>query len=343
MTLDDFLAGELQGKSDADAAGRLRILLGEIAQAVRFIASIFERGALDGGADTPLDLAAREVLAALCERSACVAAYAAAGMPGVRPTAVCARGGYLLAFDALDGATQAVECGFAGSVFSVRETGGPFMDDDALLCDGHAQCAAGYAIYGASPLLVLTLGRGTHGFTLDRESGVFMLTHRAMRVPEEGGELSIDGARERCWAPPVLRYVRECREGSMGERERDFSQRFSGCALADAHRVLMRGGVSIVPCEYREAQRAGGLRLVHAAQPLAWIVEQAGGAASTGAERVLDLRPGAADERVPAMLGSKGEVARLERYHREYERGVDRPFISPLFNERSLFRPEACA
>jgi fructose-1,6-bisphosphatase I len=344
VTLDDFLASELQSKRDAAAAGRLRLLLGEIAQAVRAIATMIERSALDGGATIPLDLAARDVLAALCERSACVAGYSAAGLPAVRSTAAAARsGGYLLAFDALDGATQGMEHGFAGSVFSVREAGGPVMDDDALLCDGHAQCAAGYAIYGAAPLLVLTFGRGTHGFTLDRESGAFVLTHRAMRVPEEGGELSIDGARERCWTPPVLRYVRECREGSMGERERDFSQRFSGCTLADTHRVLTRGGVAIVPCEHREAQRAGGLRLAHAAQPLAWIVEQAGGAASTGTERVLDLRPGDADERVPAMLGAKDEVARLERYHREYERGVDRPFISPLFNERSLFRPEACA
>ncbi|MEX3966833.1 fructose-1,6-bisphosphatase [Paraburkholderia sp. EG286B] len=348
VTLDNFLAGELQGKRDATAAGSLRILLGEIAQAVRLIASMIEqaapgRGAHDGGAQATLDVAAREVLAALCERSACVAGYAAAGTGAVRATAAAARGGYLLAFDALDSAAQLMENGLAGSIFSVREALGPVMDGCALPGEGHVQCAAGYVIYGASTLLVLTLGRGTHGFTLERESGAFVLTHRAIRVPEEGGELSVDGARECRWAPPVLRYVRECREGSMGVRERNFSQRFSGCAPADVHRVLMRGGVGIVPCEQGEGQRADGLRLVHVAQPLAWIVEQAGGAASTGVERVLDLHRCAIDDYVPAMLGSKSEVGRLERYHREYERGVDRPFVSPLFNERSLFRPEACA
>jgi fructose-1,6-bisphosphatase len=342
VTLDDFLASDAL-KGGARDAGPLRILLAEIAQAARLIASTVERVALDGGTDMPVEVAAREVLAALCERSACVAGYAAAGMGAMRTTPAAARGGYLLAFDALDGAALTGENGVAGSVFSVREAAGHVLDDEALLGEGHAQRVAGYAIYGPSTMLVLTVGRGTHGFTLARESGTFVLTHRSIRIPEEVAEVSVDGARERCWAPPVSRYVRECREGSMGERERDFSVRFTGCAVADVHRILMRGGVSLVPCEQRDAQGASGLSLVHAAQPLAWLVEQAGGAASSGRERVLDLRPGTLDERTSAMLGSTCEVGRLERYYREYERGVDRPFISPLFNERSLFRPEACA
>lgn len=350
MTLDDFLIRALDGKHDGAGEYRLRMVLGEIALAVRAIAAMIERVVLYGsagvGVSVEAEVAARELMAALCERSVCVAGYAAAGSNGTRATAAAARGGYLLAFDALDGAAQIAENGLTGSVFSVREAARDSMDDDApqaawLSCD--AQRAAAYALYGPSTLLVLTLGRGTHGFTLDRASGTFVLTHHAMRVPEEGAELAINSAREHAWEPPVLRYVRECRAGSVGEREREFGLRFGGCAVADLHRVLTRGGVGILPREPRELQGASGLPLVHAAQPLALLVEQAGGAASTGRERVHDLRPGALDERIGVVMGTKSEVARLERYYVEHERGVDRPFNSPLFNERSLFRPEACA
>lgn len=360
MMLDDFLVHTLEGQREEAGAYRLRTVLGEIALAVRAIAAMIERVMLDGsvGADgnagLNLEGAARELMVALCERSACIAGYAAAGAGGTRATPAVAgasgvseAGGYLLAFEALDGAAQIAENGVAGSVFSVREAARESTDEltpeAAWLRGGAAQCAAAYALYGPSTLLVLTLGRGTYGFTLDRSSGTFVLTHRAMCMPDEGPELAIDGAREHAWEPPVLRYVRECRAGSAGEREREFSLRFSGSAVADVHRILTRGGVGIVPREPREAQGASGLALMHAAQPLALLVEQAGGAASTGRERVLELLPGALDERTGIVLGSKSEVARLERYHREYERGVDRPFNSPLFNERSLFRPEACA
>lgn len=363
MMLDDFLVRTLEAQRDEAGAYRLRTVLGEIALAVRAIAAMIERVMLDGsmgaGGDAGLnaEAAARELMVALCERSACIAGYAgyaAAGAGGTRATAAVAgasgaseAGAYLLAFEALDGAAQIAENGVAGSVFSVREAARESTDeltqDAAWLRCGASQCAAAYALYGPSTLLVLTLGRGTYGFTLDRSSGTFVLTQRAMCVPDEGPELAIDGAREHAWEPPVLRYVRECRAGSAGEREREFSLRFSGCAVADVHRILTRGGVGIVPREPREAQGASGLALMHAAQPLALLVEQAGGAASTGRERVLELLPGALDERTGIVLGSKSEVARLERYHREYERGVDRPFNSPLFNERSLFRPEACA
>jgi fructose-1,6-bisphosphatase len=354
MTLDDFLARALDckygGKYGEGAAQRLRGVLGEVALAVRAIAAMIERVTLDGSAGA--EMAAREWMIAMCERSASVAGYAsyeghaAAGTIGTRTTQAAARGGYLLAFEALDGAAQIAENGVAGSLFSVREAASASMDEDlgeaAWLRGGDELRAAAYALYGASTLLVLTVGSGTHGFTLDRASGAFVLTHPAMRVPEAGAELAIDGAREHAWEPPVLRYVRECRAGSAGVRERDFSLRFGGCAVADLHRVLMRGGVGIVPREPREMLCASGLSLVHAAQPLAWLAEQAGGAASTGRERVLDLRPGALDERTSIVLGAQCEVARLERYYGEYERGVDRPFESPLFNERSLFRPEAC-
>jgi fructose-1,6-bisphosphatase I len=359
MTLDDFFARALEGQRDESGPRSLRAVFGEIATAVRAIAAMIEKATFDGSAGADLQAAACELMMARCERSACVAGYAAAGSHPAQSSPGAARGGYLLAFEALDGAARIAENGVAGSVFAVREAASEALEEDARdiawLCGGTALRAAAYALYGPSTLLVLTLGRGTHGFTLDRASGEFVLTHHALRVPDEGIELAIDGAREHAWEPPVLRYVRECRAGSAGEREREFSLRFGGCAAADLHRVLMRGGVSIVPREPRELQCANGLQsgpqsglqsglhLVHAAQPLAWLIEQAGGAASTGRERVLDLQPGALDERTGAVLGSASEVTRLARYYGEYDRGVDRPFDSPLFNERSLFRPEACA
>ncbi|WP_213307645.1 fructose-1,6-bisphosphatase [Paraburkholderia sacchari] len=349
MTLDDFLARALDGEHDAAGAYRLRGVIGEIALAVRAIAAMIERVMLDGsaGAGAGVQAGARELMMALCERSVCVAGYSAAGSNGSWSTLSTARSGYLLTVEALDGGAQIAENGVAGSIFSVREAACESTDKDA--CEtawrrgGDALRAAAHALYGPSTLLVLTLGHGTHGFTLDRASGTFVLTHHAMRVPDEGVEVAIDGAREHAWEPPVLRYVRECRAGSAGVRERDFSLRNGGCVVADLHRVLMRGGVSIVPREFRDVQDASGLDLVHAAQPLAWLVEQAGGAASTGRERVLDLQPRALDVRTGVVLGTTREVARIERYYGEYERGVDRPFDSPLFNERSLFRPEACA
>ncbi|CAM2170594.1 Fructose-1,6-bisphosphatase class 1 2 [Paraburkholderia sacchari] len=352
MTLDDFLARALDGERDAAGAYRLRGVIAETALAVRAITAMIERVMLDGsaGAGAGVQAGARELMMALCERSVCVAGYSAAGSNGswsTSATVASARSGYLLTFEALDGAAQIAENGVAGSIFSVRETACEAMDKDARESawrrGGDALRAAAHALYGPSTLLVLTLGCGTHGFTLDRASGTFVLTHPAMRVPDEGVEVAIDGAREHAWEPPVLRYVRECRAGSAGVRERDFSLRNGGCAVADLHRVLMRGGVSIVPRESRDVQDASGLDLVHAAQPLAWLVEQAGGAASTGRERVLDLRPRTLDARTGVVLGTTREVARVERYYGEYERGVDRPFDSPLFNERSLFRPEACA
>jgi fructose-1,6-bisphosphatase len=223
----------------------------------------------------------------------------------------------------------------------LRRRAGEPVSDAAFLRSGREQLAAGYAIYGPATMLVLTVGLGTHGFTLDRGEGAFVLTHPFIRLPAPAAEFSINAANERFWEPPVQRYVRECRAGSAGERQEDFDTRWVASLVADVHRLLMRGGVYLCPRDRRAAHSPDRLRLLHEANPMALIVEQAGGLASTGRERIMDAVPESPHERAPVILGSMAEVERLERYHREYDSGADEPFVSPLFNERSLFRPEA--
>jgi len=241
--------------------------------------------------------------------------------------------------DPLDGAANAESNVALGTIFSIRHAGAA-RADGACLIAGTKQLAAGYALYGRATILVITVGHGTHGFTLCRESGEFLLTDHAIRIPEEGTELAINGGNERFWEPPVQRYVSECRDGSAGVRQRDFDTRWIASLVADTHRALMRGGLCLFPRESRRAPRAARQSLLHHAQSLAWLVEQAGGLASTGRVRILDV---GADTNActPMFLGTQREVERIERYHREHERGEDTPFTSPLFNERSLFRPEA--
>ena len=187
-------------------------------------------------------------------------------------------------------------------------------------------------------MMVLTLGNGTHGFTLDRENGNFILTHPDIRVPEDSCEFAINTSNERFWEPPVQRYVAECKAGKTGVRGADFNMRWIASMVAEVHRILMRGGIFMYPKDSKDPSKPGRLRLLYEANPMAMLIEQAGGLASTGRGRILDVAPDSLHQRVPVVLGSKNEVERLERYHREHDDGSDRPFVSPLFSERSLYR-----
>ena len=184
---------------------------------------------------------------------------------------------------------------------------------------------------------MLTVGTGTHGFTLDREIGNFILTNPGIRIPEETSEYSINASNRRFWEPPVQRYVDECKAGKEGPRGRDFNTRWVASLVADIHRILMRGGIYLYPRDQKEANRQGRLRLMYEGNPIAMLIEQAGGQASTGRGRILEVGPERLHQRVPLIVGSANEVARVEQYHREYDRGEDKPYSSPLFGERSLF------
>lgn len=186
-------------------------------------------------------------------------------------------------------------------------------------------------------MLVLTIGRGTYGFTLDREGGNFILTHPNIQIPEESAEYSINTSNSRFWEPPIARYIAECKAGASGVREHDFNMRWIASMVAEVHRIILRGGIFMYPRDTRDPSKPGRLRLMYEANPMGFIVEQAGGWASTGRGRILDVQPSAIHERIPVILGSRNEVHRVERYHAEYDSGTDTPFESPLFGERSLY------
>jgi fructose-1,6-bisphosphatase len=190
-------------------------------------------------------------------------------------------------------------------------------------------------------MLVITVGKGTHGFTLDREIGNFILTHPNLQIPADTSEFAINTSNARFWEPPVHRYVTECQAGKTGDRGRDFNMRWIASMVAEVHRILMRGGVFMYPKDTKDQTRPGRLRLLYEANPISMLVEQAGGGASTGSQRVLEVAPESLHQRIPLILGSRNEVERIARYHAEHASGADRPYTSPLFNERSLFRPEA--
>jgi fructose-1,6-bisphosphatase I/sedoheptulose-1,7-bisphosphatase/fructose-1,6-bisphosphatase I len=249
------------------------------------------------------------------------------------------RGKYLLVFDPLDGSSNIDVNISVGTIFSVlrRPDGAGTASTADFLQPGARQVCAGYAIYGPSTMVVLTFGRGVHGFTLDRELGELVLTHRDLRIPEATSEFAVNATDERFWEPPVKRYVSECLAGRTGPREADFSMRWIASLVPEVHRILIRGGLFMYPRDTKEPPRAGTLRLLYEANPMALIVEQAGGAASTGHGRILELEPAELHERIPVILGSRKEVERIARYHDEHERGIDRPYRSPLFGTRSLF------
>jgi fructose-1,6-bisphosphatase I / sedoheptulose-1,7-bisphosphatase len=226
-----------------------------------------------------------------------------------------------------------------GTIFSVLR----HDSDDApnlpdYLQTGRQQVAAGYAIYGPATMLVISVGKGTHGFTLDREIGNFILTHPNLQIPAETSEFAINTSNARYWESPVHRYVTECQEGHAGPRGRDFNMRWIASMVAEVHRILMRGGVFMYPRDTKDPGKPGRLRLMYEANPIAMLIEQAGGMASTGRSAILELAPTALHERVPVIIGSSTEVQRIERYHDEFDSGTDKPYVSPLFNERSLFR-----
>jgi fructose-1,6-bisphosphatase len=350
-TLSKFLIEQLRGEEDRSD---LAALLVDVAAAIKAIAAMTAKGALRGAlapdtqhaqgeAQKPLDVLASETLLAHCEWGGLLAGMASQDLDRLYEIPDrYRRGRYLLVFDPLDGAANLDVNVAAGTIFSVlRHERGTAPGTADYLQPGRSQAAAGYAIYGPSTMLVLTVGKGTHGFTLDREIGNFVLTHPNLQIAAETSEFAIDIGNERFWEPPVERYVRECKAGSTGVRARDFNMRWVASLVAELHRILMRGGVFLHPLDLKDRSGTTTLRLLYEANPMALLVEQAGGLASTGRERVLGVEPGDLYQCVPVIVGSRNEVERIVRYHREYDTGADRPYVSPLFNERSLFRAEA--
>ena len=259
-------------------------------------------------------------------------------IPAGRP-----RGKYLLVFDPLDGSSNIDVNVSVGSIFSILrapqdaiDSGRDLVEAD-FLQPGAQQLAAGYALYGPTTMLVLTVGSGVHGFTLDPSLGEFKLTHHNIRVPEDTQEFAINASNSRFWERPVKRYVDECLAGKTGPRGKDFNMRWIASMVAEAHRILMRGGVFMYPRDTKDPSKPGRLRLLYEANPIGMVMEQAGGRASTGSQPMLAVAPTGLHQRIGLVFGSKNEVERIERYHAEPP-APSSAAASPLFSERSLFR-----
>jgi fructose-1,6-bisphosphatase len=347
-TLSKFIIEEqrrLEGGADLIA------LVNDIQTACKYIASAVARGTLAGargpaGAinvqgeeQKALDVIANDIMLQSCEWGGHLAGMVSEEME--EPYRIPARypkGRYLLVFDPLDGSSNLDVNVTVGTIFSVlRAPDGVAEPATAdFLQPGTRQVCAGYALYGPAAMIVITLGTGVHGFTLDPQIGAYILTHPNLAIPAETQEFAINASNQRFWEPPVRRYVEECLAGRNGVRGKDFNMRWIASLVAEVHRILMRGGLFMYPKDTKDPAKPGRLRLLYEANPMAMLIEQAGGAASTGRGRILEVDPTSLHERIPVILGSKSEVARLERYHGEYDRG-EVAFTSPLFAERTLF------
>ena len=362
-TLTQFLIEER--RRHPDAQGGLNALLLDVALACKAIARQVALGALggvlgqhpsaagqasiniQGETQQKLDVLSNELFIRHTEWGGNLAGLASEELDAPSPIpAHYPRGGYLLVFDPLDGSSNIDVNVSVGSIFSILrapedayQSQRPLAEADFLQA-GSQQVAAGYALYGPSTMLVLSVGTGVHGFTLDPNLGEFILTHPSIRVPEDTQEFAINASNSRFWEPPVKRYVDECLAGRTGARGKDFKMRWIASMVAEAHRILMRGGVFMYPRDSKDPSKPGRLRLLYEANPIGFLMEQAGGRASTGHQPMLGIAPSSLHQRIALIFGSKNEVERIERYHREPPLQAQ-PYPednTPLFQVRSLFR-----
>ena len=319
-----------QQRAKQNIPPELRLLLEVVARACKSISLAVNKGALGGVLGTAtteniqgevqkkLDIIANEVLIEANEWGGHLAAMASEEMDSIYvvPNRY-PQGEYLLLFDPLDGSSNIDVNVSIGTIFSVLrkpETSEKVSESD-FLQPGHAQVAAGYCVYGPQTTLVLTVGDGVAMFTLDREQGSFVLTQENIRIPEDTREFAINMSNMRHWDKPVADYIAECLAGKTGPRGKDYNMRWVASMVADVHRILTRGGVFMYPWDQREPDKPGKLRLMYEANPMSWLVEQAGGMATNGHERILDIQPKQLHQRVSVFLGSKNEVARVTRMH----------------------------
>ncbi len=320
-------------RSSGHIPAQLRLLIEVVARACKGISQAVSKGALGGensvmgsaGSENvqgevqkKLDIIANEVLIEANEWGGHLAAMASEEMddiyvvPNRYP-----QGEYLLLFDPLDGSSNIDINGGIGTIFSVlkKPEGKDGVEQQDFMQPGKQQVAAGYCIYGPQTTLVLTVGDGVAMFTLDREQGSFVLITENVQIPEDTQEFAINMSNMRHWDEPIKRYIDECLQGKAGPRGKDFNMRWVAAMVADVHRILTRGGVFLYPWDKREPEKAGKLRLLYEANPMSWLVEQAGGAATNTQQRILDIQPDKLHQRVSVVLGSKNEVERITGYH----------------------------
>lgn len=334
-TLSHFL---IEQTRNHNTPSDLRLLIEVVARACKMINRSVTKGALggvlgslqsenvQGEVQKKLDVLSNEILLEANEWGGTLAGMASEEMdtvhqiPGRYP-----KGAYLLVFDPLDGSSNVDVNVSVGTIFSVLRcpvehlSQNDPLKEEAFLQPGTEQVAAGYAIYGPQTMLVLTMGNGVKGFTLDPELGSFVLTHDDIKVPEQTAEFAINMSNQRHWEAPVKEYVSELLAGTEGPLGKNYNMRWIASMVADVHRILTRGGIFMYPRDARDPSKPGKLRLMYEANPMSMIIEQAGGAATNGQQRILDIQPQSLHERVAVFLGSKEEVARITNYHKEQQ------------------------
>ncbi len=326
VTLTQFLMQ--QQRSVQEASGTFTLLLNNIATACKEIAHIVNRGDLigvlgsagsenvQGEVQKKLDIITHDIMVRALNWTGHLAGMASEEANNIIPIAAeYPKGKYLLLFDPLDGSSNIDINMTVGTIFSIlrcREGVEPELED--FLRKGREQVCAGFVLYGPSTMMILTTGHGVNGFTLDPDVGEFILTHPSIRIPEATAEFAINMSNQRFWEPPIARYVDECLQGDSGPRGKNFNMRWVASMVAEVYRILTRGGIFMYPYDVRDPSKPGRLRLMYEANPMAFIVEQAGGLCANGKEHILDIKPQALHQRVPVILGSKEEVARVMSY-----------------------------
>jgi fructose-1,6-bisphosphatase I len=337
VTLTQFLI-EQQRKEQALPA-QLRLLIEIVARACKAISLTIGKGELgdvlgshgseniQGEVQKKLDVIANDLLVEANEWGGHLAALASEEMDTIHviPNRY-PKGEYLLLYDPIDGSSNIDVNLTVGTIFSVLvapdDASGRAISEADFLQPGSRQVAAGYAVYGPQTMLVLTVGNGVFGFTLDREMGSWLLTNPNMSIAPRSNEFAINMSNSRHWAAPMRRYIDECLSGTEGPRGKDFNMRWTASMVADVHRILQRGGIFLYPWDARDPERAGKLRLMYEANPMGLLIEQAGGAATDGRRRILDIMPQALHERVGVVMGSRDEVELISTYLKS---GGDQP------------------
>lgn len=315
-----------------EATSEFTGLINDIATACKKIAALTSKGALvgvlgaagsenvQGEEQKKMDIITNDVFIEALENNGHVAALASEEMedvyklPSDKP-----RGPYMVTFDPLDGSSNMDVNVSVGTIFSIikapRGIENPTADD--FMHPGTAQIAAGYCLYGPSTMMVITTGQGVQMFTLDRDCGEFILTRQNVQIPEDTAEFAINASNQRYWEAPVQRYISECLQGMEGPRGKNFNMRWVASMVAEIHRILTRGGIFMYPADekLRTAGKEGKLRLLYEASPMSMLIEQAGGVATTGRERIMEVQPSELHQRIPVVMGSKNEVERLTAYY----------------------------
>jgi fructose-1,6-bisphosphatase I len=329
VTLTQFLIEQQRGLPDA--SGTFTLLLNNIVTACKKISHLVNRGELigvlgsaesenvQGEIQKKLDIITNDIMVNELNWTGHLAGMASEEIDEpIKIPDQYPKGKYLVVFDPLDGSSN-IDVNLAvGTIFSIhrcREGVHPEVQD--FLRKGTEQVCAGFVLYGPSTMMVLTTGHGVNAFTLDQDIGEFILTHCNMRIPEETNEFAINMSNQRFWEPPVQRYIEDCVQGTDGIIEKNYNMRWIASLVADVYRILTRGGVFLYPLDSRNPAKPAKLRLMYEANPMGFIIEQAGGLCTTGRERILDIKPDSIHQRVPVILGSKQEVERIMQYHQQ--------------------------